>query len=200
MSQRFFIVEDHPVYAVGLRRLLEGTPGRVYAGTATRESEAWAALKDGGVDLVLVDLTLREGSGLGLLQRLGRVAAPPVRVVLTMHSHPGDLATARTLGATAVLTKDLDPAALIAAIDAVAPAAAHGPAEGELLGRIATLTEREREVLRCLGEGLTTREVGERLFISPKTVETHRLHLKEKLGAPTATALVRLAVLAQGRF
>ncbi len=198
MSQRFFIVEDHPVYAVGLRRLLEGTPGRVYVGAATRETEAWAALRDGGADLVLVDLSLREGSGLGLLQRLARVPSPPVRIVLTMNSHPSDLAAARASGVAAILSKDLDPPALIAAIDATAPAPA--PADATLVARIASLTDREREVLRCLGEGLTTREIAERLFISPKTVETHRIHLKEKLEVPTATALVRLAVLAQGHF
>lgn len=187
MGKTFFLVEDHPLYAEGLRRLLESQGQLRCMGQARGEAEALAAITDHPVDLVVIDLSLRQGDGLSLLRQL-RARAPQTHcVILTMADDAA--ASALSTGAARVLSKSAEPAQLLAEIRSVLFPSVRSPADP-----LAALTEREMEVLRLIGAGLPTREIAQQLFISTKTVETHRMRIKHKLKVDNLYELIRYAV------
>ena len=181
------IVEDHPLFAEALRRLLEagGRLGPVRC--AAGEAEALRVAEGGPEPKVFViDLRLLDGSGLGLLRQVRARWPSAACVVVTASDSPDLLAAARAAGAVAVVSKSADPLAIRSAREA------YGGADPEA-GPFDTLTFREREVLRLIGRGLNTRELAKELFVSPKTIETHRVNLKKKLGADDVYKLMRIA-------
>lgn len=187
MAKTFFLVEDHPLYAEGLRRLLE-SPGQLRClGQARGEADALAALDEHPVDLAIIDLSLRQGDGLSLLRQLRQRHPQTHCVILTMAEDAAD--TALAAGAARVLSKSAEPAELLAEIRAVVDPTVRGPADP-----LAALTDREMEVLRLIGAGLPTRDIAQQLFISTKTVETHRMRIKHKLKVDNLYELIRIAV------
>ena len=204
---RILLADDHPLVRSGIRRVLETQPRFDIVGEAAEGDEALARLEELAPDVLILDLAMPGSGGLEVL-RHARSIRPSIRiVVLTMHDDPEYVQEAIRLGADGYLLKESAATELLAAIDAVlAGQAFHSPriqAElAELLRSnaprpvraIDRLTDREREILREIAAGRTTKEVAVRLGIGRRTVETHRANLMRKLGLHSVALLTRFAI------
>lgn len=204
---RIYLVDDHVMLREGLRAVLEAAGHQVVGETADIV-EALADLRRLQPELLLLDLSLGERSGLELLDDLQRRALPLRVIVLTMSAQPRHVAEALRLGADGYVLKGSPSAELLQAIDAVARGKRHltgtvaeiavqvligaAPAgEADLLGQ---LSPRERQIVVMVVRGQSSSAIGEALRLSPKTVDTYRSRLMHKLGVADLPALVRLAV------
>ncbi len=205
---RILLVDDHAVLRAGLRALLEAEPGVVVvgeAGTGEEGIEQAARLRP---NVVIMDLSM---PGMGGLEATRQIAAanPQTRVlVLTMHGEEEHLLPVLEAGGSGYVNKRSADEELIQAIRTVArgdvflyPGAAklllqgyRGRGEREEEDPLSRLTDREREVLGYTVEGYSSTEIGKKLFISPKTVDTYRSRIMEKLGLHHRSELVRFAL------
>jgi two-component system, NarL family, nitrate/nitrite response regulator NarL len=202
---RLMLVDDHPLVRDGLRARLSTVPGFLVVAEAEDASTALALAEREAPDLLLMDIGLPGVNGIDLTRQL-LASRPELRVVmLTMHDAPAMQRAAREAGACAFLLKDGPSALIVDTIHAVmrgqklfpAPRAVTlGPAPGT---QEPHLTPRERDVLALIAEGLSSRDIGERLGMGVRTVETHRTHLRRKLQLNSAAALVRYAIQHHGR-
>lgn len=208
MTQRIYIVDDHPLMRRGYRSLLESEPDLRVCGEAGTVAEALAQVSDMAPDLVIADVTLEDGSGIDLVRRLhGRMPDLPILVV-SMHDEVLYGERALRAGARGYLTKGETDGDLVATVRTLLAGGHHltprmqARAIARMTGRAAApgqpaesaLTDRELEVYELLGRGFSTREVATTLHVSPKTVETYRGRIKEKLGLSDSTELLHRAV------
>jgi DNA-binding NarL/FixJ family response regulator len=194
---RVVLVDDHRILREGLRVLLEGSrleDGRrlVVVGEASEGVRALDLCRDLAPDVAVLDVSLPGISGLEVARRVRTFARPPAVVMLSMHVSPEHIRHAREAGAAAYVVKGSGVAELAEAIGSVAKGAL-GPfptlsADGP------SLTERERQVLSAIARGLSNREIAQTLEISVHTVNTHRVHLMEKLDVHDVASLTRLAL------
>ena len=147
---------------------------------------------------LVVDIRMPGTSGLQLLERMAKEAGGMPTVMITGH---GDVAACRRAfkaGAVDFLTKPIDEQVLLEAIEAAFAALdtrnRTEAARADRDARMAKLTQREREILDLVAEGLSTKEIARTLAVSPRTVETHRAHIAEKLGAGSVAEMVRFAL------
>jgi DNA-binding NarL/FixJ family response regulator len=196
---RLMLVDDHPLVRDGLRARLEAVPGlSVVAEAGSAEAALELALRE-RPDIVVMDIGLRGTSGIEATARLLQ-ACPGLRVLmLSMYDNPAYVREALRAGARGYVLKDSPAEETVAAIRAVM--AGETFVAAALAARSAAapqgdepLTPREREVLVLVAEGLSSREIGQRLAMGVRTVETHRTNLRRKLDLPSAAALVRYAV------
>jgi len=200
-----FIVDDHPLVRRGLQALIEPEKDLQACGEAATESEALEGILAVEPDLAVVDLMLKEGSGLELLRQI-RERLPKTRsVVFSMHSDSSHVQMAIRLGARAYVLKEEGTAKIIDAIRAVLRGdlfLSHGAAavwkprkadRQEGFQPHDVLTHREVQVLEMFGHGLKTDEVAGCFGISVATVESHRERIKQKLGLRHASALAHYA-------
>lgn len=203
---RVLLVDDHTLVRAGVRRILEAHAGIRVVDEVPDGDRAIQALEAGGVDVVVLDLTMPGRDGFTVLAEI-RHRWPAVQViVLTMHSSGEYVARAVREGARGYLLKDSAVQDLVAAIEAVmaggefySPAVQRSLADALRQGErtsspLEQLTEREREVLRLVAEGLATKEIAARLFISGRTVETHRANLMRKLDLHSVALLTQFAI------
>jgi DNA-binding NarL/FixJ family response regulator len=190
------IVDDHPVVREGLRALLEAQDDMTVAGEAGDGPAAVSLAASLRPDIVLLDLKLPGPDGIAVLPQL-RVAGPRV-LVLTSATEPAAASRAVRAGATGVVYKDIDPAALVRAIRSVhdgnvllAPEAAGSLVRGS---RADTLTAREREVLASIADGRSNKEIARSLRVSEKTVKAHVSAVLAKLGVQDRTQAAVYAV------
>lgn len=145
---------------------------------------------------IIMDVRMPGMSGLQLLEQLARDGDPRPVVVMTGHADVNACRRAFKGGAIDFLTKPVDENALIEAIEGMrarAEAASAKAAEAaEARALLARLTPREREVLDMVSRGFATKDIAETLALSPRTVDTHRAHLAEKLGTTSVAEMVRL--------
>lgn len=204
---RVLLVDDHPVLRQGMAAMINEEPDMVVCGEADGVQAALDVARATRPDVAVVDLSIRGGDGLELIRSL-RDQVPGVRcMVLSMFDEAVYAERALRAGARGYVMKAEAASSVIegvrsvlrgelfvspevrSQVDGERGAGAAAPACG--LGR---LSDRELQVLRCVGRGLSTREVAQELFISVKTVEAHREHLKEKLELPDSNALLRYAI------
>lgn len=201
---RVLIADDHALFREGLRVILEAHPDIEVVGEAANGREALEEARRLHPDVVVMDVAMPVMDGLQATKAL-REELPDVRILaLTMHDHRGYVLPMLTLGATGYVLKSAAGSELVEAIRLahVGESYLHPSVARALLeeyrrqapGRADGLTERELEVLQLVAEGLTSQEVAKRLFISVRTVETHRKHIMEKLGLRTPTDLVKYAI------
>ena len=193
---RALLVDDHQIVRSGVRKVLEATGRIEVVGEAAGVAEA---LERAGLlrpDVVVLDLTLRDGSGLDAISEL-RAAGARV-VILSMQDEPAYARKAFELGAQGYVVKDAADEELADAIDAVLgdriyvhPALAARLVMGEPED---DLTERERQILRLIALGYTNQEIAGQLFLSVRTIEAHRRHILDKLRLSTRADLVRYAL------
>ena len=203
MTIRVVIVDDHNLVREGIARLIESEPDLIVIGQASSLAEGQALVAEGGADVLLVDVSMPDGSGLALA-RSARLAYPAMGiVVLTMHSDDDTLLEALDAGASALVLKSSTADDVVEAIRraATAPDAftATGLA-GALRRRSAmdaarpVLTPRETEVLMRLVDGDSIALVARQLFMSESTVKTHVGKVYEKLGAHNRASAIMAAV------
>ncbi|MCA9540460.1 MAG: response regulator transcription factor [Myxococcales bacterium] len=206
--RRIFIIDDHPVVRRGLRSLFEGDGQWVCCGEAETQTEALDRLPEAGAELVLLDLSLREGSGLDLLKTL-RARFPDV-AVLMVSMHDEALYADRCLraGARGYIMKHEPADRVLEAVATVLDGRiwlsepmvqrmltqVGGRATPLTTDPVARLTDRELEVFEMIGQGVGTRDIARRLGVSVKTVETYRAKIKTKLSLDTGAELVQQAV------
>ena len=205
---RVFIVDDHPLVRDWLATLLRQQPDFEMCGQAENAADALAAMATRPPDVAVVDLSLQSGSGFDLIKDLlARKPAPRV-VVLSMHEEVLYAERALRAGASGYVTKRESTGRIIEAIRAVHTGRIY--ASPELLGQLAermvgrgpdrtagtveTLSDRELDVFRRLGQGQGTRRIAEDLRLSMKTVQAYCARIKDKLGLANVSELMREAV------
>lgn len=199
---RVFIIDDHAIVRSGLRMLVESHANTTVVGEAGNSAETFKFFSENDADIILLDIDLGVESGLSFLPRLLETAEPAKVLVLTGIRDQETHQKAVALGALGLVLKDqacdtlinaiekvysgeawLDPSLVAAAITQLARTAEckNKNPDPEAL-KIASLTEREREVVALIGEGLSNKLIGDRLFISEKTVRHHLTSIFDKLG------------------
>ncbi len=202
---RVVLCDDHAVVRSGLRRLLEEQPDIVVVGEAGTANEAEALARTTRPDIVVMDLGLPDVNGIEATRRL-RASVPEARVlVLTAHDDVAYLRKAFDAGACGYLVKDVVDLELVLAIRLVASGQNYvHPRLGAALltatgaaarpaGPGGELSEREIRVLHLVAQGYTNAEIAAELYVSVRTVETHRAHVQQKLGLHGRADLVRYA-------
>ena len=205
---RVLIVEDHPVFRSGLVQWLNQQEQVTCCGEADSVEAARKAVVETQPDVILMDLRLGDGEGLDLIAEITQ-AHPEIRSV-ALSQFDEDIYAHRALqaGARGYLMKSEATESVLAAIQTVMEGGIHlspgmaakllrnifpDPASSSL--DLARLSNRELQVFQLLGGGLSTIEIGKHLKLSPKTIETYREHLKDKLNLADAPALLRAATL-----
>ena len=197
------LLDDHAVVRTGYRRLIDAEPDLRVVAEASTTDEAYALLQQGGIDVAVVDLSLKGASGVEAIRRF-LARDPLLRVmVLSMHDSPGFVTQAMRAGALGYLTKSSEPADMLDGIRAVArgrrvlaPEIAQTLADAALDGNalLNRLTPREFEVLRMAATGEATQQIASQMHLSPKTVLNHLSMVRQKLEADSDFKLLRLAV------
>ncbi|PWC49681.1 response regulator [Azospirillum melinis] len=204
MTHTILLVDDHPIVRAGCQRLLaEAALGRVVEAEDVGSAlELWRAERP---DVVVLDLNIPgDGGGMAVLRTI-REENPAVPVLIfSMHEDPAIAARALKAGARGYVTKNDAPDSLASAIGTVLAGRIHldsGLARELALmslsppsDPLAVLTQREREILALVGRGMTAAAIAERLGISQKTVANSCTQIKDKLGADSARALIRIAI------
>ena len=191
------VVDDHPVVRAGLVALLSTRPGVSVVGEAASQAEALSVVGRQNPDVVLMDLQLGADDGVTTTRAL-RERDPNAKVlILTTYDTDADIVAA--IVACGSLLKDASPDALGAAVEAAARGeTVFAPSvAGRLARRVVAppseLTEREREVIALVADGLANRQIARQLFLSEATVKTHLVHVFTKLGVDNRTAAVAAA-------
>ncbi|NLT75313.1 MAG: response regulator transcription factor [Planctomycetes bacterium] len=207
-KHRIVIVDDHPIVRQGLAQLIDQEDDLHICGQAEDAHEAMQAIRELNPDLVIVDISLRTTSGIDLIKDIKTQF--PALPVLTLSMHDEALYAERALraGARGYIMKQEAPEEVVAAIRRVLAGTTYvsqgmaakmvnkivaGPGE-EGASPVDRLSDRELEVFRLIGEGYGTREMAEKLYLSVKTIETYRAHIKEKLNLQDANQLLRAAI------
>jgi DNA-binding NarL/FixJ family response regulator len=201
---RIIIADDHTLFRIGLKQMLESFPGiRVVAEAASAE-QTLAAAQAVEADLLISDLTMPGTSGTQLIEQLHRRHPSLPLLILSMHDEPATVRRALQAGATGYITKESSPDTLHTAVRQVAagerfipPAVAEGLAFESVRATSLpheALSQRERQIFRLIVQGVALSQIAEQLHLSPKTVTTHKTHLMEKLGIANNADLIRYAV------
>ncbi len=205
--KKIFIVDDHPMMREGLAQLIAQEGDLMVCGEAEDATQALEQIEKLKPDLALVDITLRSTNGLELIKDL-RIRAPALSI-LVISMHDESLYAERVLraGARGYVMKQEGGKKLMEAIRHVLNGKTYvsekvsakildtfsgRPSEGA--SDVERLTDREFEVFQLIGRGLSTKEVADKLRVSAKTIEVHRVNIKHKLNVGTASELIRFAV------
>jgi DNA-binding NarL/FixJ family response regulator len=211
VKTRVYLIDDHPLLVQGITHLINADGNMQVVGTTGEWTVALKEIPVSKPDIVVLDITLARANGVEVLKNL-RVHFPELKVLM-LSMHDESLYAARSLkaGASGYLMKASASEEVVQAIrqivngDIYLSARMAKETMMQLVGRkpageaspLVSLSDRELEVYQMIGDGLTTRQIAERLNLSVKTVETHKAHVKEKLHLQTATELAQHAI--QGR-
>lgn len=208
-SIRVVLADDHAIVRAGLKAVLGSASDITVVGEASNGNEAIALAERLSPHVVVMDLSMPGMDGMAATRALAAKEGAPRVLVLTMHAEEDYLVPLLEAGASGYLVKNVADRDLVEAVRTVArgelyvhPGAARVLARGirskdENSGdraRYERLTDRERDVLRLTAAGYTAPEIGEKLFISPKTVDTYKQRINEKLGLRHRADYVRLAL------
>ncbi|PYJ18151.1 MAG: DNA-binding response regulator [Verrucomicrobia bacterium] len=207
-AKRIVIVDDHPLFRKGLEQLIHSDSAFAVCGEANNASEAMDVIRKLNPDLAIVDLSLPGANGIELIKNI-RAEFPKLPIlVLSMHDESLYAFRALRAGAEGYVMKHEAMANVIQAIHEVfngrpylSPAMAaqvitkfaHRGSQSEA-DAVERLSDRELEILELIGKGNEVRQIAKLLHLSPKTVETHRAHIKEKLNLQNARQVTRFAV------
>lgn len=204
------IVDDHPLFREGLKTIIARDPKLEIVGEAGSGREAMRLAKERKPDLALLDIALPDKTGIELTDEIKRIAPETMIMIISMHSKVDYIVKAFQAGATGYVVKDSAAERLLQGIEAVLrgeyfldSSVSHKvvsklmefPREEAKITdmRYDALTSREQEVMVMLAEGFSAKEVAEKLFISPRTVENHRSSIMRKLDLHSNHELIRYA-------
>jgi len=201
------LADDHPIVRQGLRHLLENNPEFSVVGEAGDGIETLRLIEALKPDVLVVDMMMPGLNGLEVLRQLKKISPLTHAIVLSMQSANAYVVESLNLGAEGYVLKDTGPSELVTAIHAVTQGNRY--ISEKLLERLEangrnvddapmdtyqTLTARERVTLHLTDDGKSSTEIGEKLVISPRTVEVHRSKLMKKLALHNMTDLIRYAI------
>jgi DNA-binding NarL/FixJ family response regulator len=205
--RRILLVDDHALVRAGIRALLESLPRLEVVGETGDGLEAVRLARELAPDAILLDITMPGLNGLEVASRVARSGVGSRVLVLSMHASPEYAARAFAAGAAGYLIKDSAFDELAMALEAIGAGrrylsrAIDAAQVAEFERRAASgttgldgLTPRQRQILQLVAEGLGTRQIAERLFVSVKTVETHRAQIMQRLDIRDVPGLVRFAI------
>jgi len=202
------IVDDHPLFREGLKAIARRDDKYTVVAEAGNGQECIQLAKKHRPDIMLIDISMPGKNGIQVIREL-RGALPDTRfIIISMHSKTDYIVEAFRAGATGYMVKESAAAQLIKGLETVAAGEIfldHALGQGVVFKLLQnssdsstgkddpyfTLTDREQEVMRMLAEGLNTKEVANKLYISPKTVENHRTNLMKKIGLNSTVELIR---------
>lgn len=204
------IVDDHPLFRQGIKALLEKQSEYEVADEAGTGNEAIQKAKKLKPDLVVMDISLPDQSGIDVTREIIGFLPETRILILSMHSKIDYIAEAFQAGATGYVVKESAAGGLIKGLDMISKGEyfLDTSLSNEVVNRLmetptkktkakdlayGALTPREQEVMRLLAEGMTPKAIGKKLFISPKTVENHRANIMSKLDLHSAIELIRYA-------
>lgn len=201
------MADDHALVRAGIRALLESLPGVHVVGETGDGLEAIEIVRRNPPDVVLLDVTMPGLNGFEAAARIVHLGVPTRVLMISMHASPDYAARAFAAGALGYLNKDAAFEELSEAIDRVCEGQRylcraidaelvqqHEQRAGTGASGLDALTPRQRQILQLVAEGLGTRQIAESLFLSVKTVETHRAQLMERIGIHDVPGLVRFAI------
>ena len=208
MKTRVYIIDDHPLVRRGLNALVTAEPDLEVCGQQEDPSAAVQEIIRLQPDVVTIDISLNGTSGLELIKRIRAVSPRIQMVVLSMHHESVYALRALKAGARAYVMKHEATARIVEAIRAARTGRMFvsdevsrqmltqlvNGGDGAGVSPVATLSDRELEIVDQIGSGIPTREIAEKLHVSVKTVEAHRAHIKEKLNLRHAPQLVQFCV------
>lgn len=205
---RVVVADDHVLFRQGMKKLLEEMPGVEVIGEAGDGLELLNLLKELNADIVLVDISMPNIRGIEAAHEIRSLYPGTKVLILTMHRGKEYLYHAISAGAHGYLLKEDSDIELLSAIEAIRNGGVYVSQglSGEMVGDLSrlvqgkvkgvgeSLSNRETEVMKLISEGKTNIEIGELLSISPRTVETHRAHILEKLKLKGTADIVRYAI------
>jgi two-component system response regulator NreC len=204
---KVLLADDHQIIIDGLKSLLQNTGDIVVAGEANNGREALRLLGILKVDVVLMDIDMPVMNGIDALKEIKRTLPGIKVIILSMHQEAGMIKSLMAIGADGYILKSTSQDELIGAIRKVAGGQPYFSAEVtlSLLNNtqnnpssskqpVEMLTDREEEILKLIAEGFSNKEIGNKLFISHRTVDTHRTNLMKKLNANNIAGLISYAI------
>ncbi len=207
-SSRVLIVDDHAIVRYGMSVMLSTADDLTLCGEAENCTQALAALHELKPDVMVIDLVLKDESGLDLIRQIREKGYTLPLLVMSMHNETTHAEKALRAGAQGYIMKENADVVLIDALRTVLNGklfisqainekllrtyVEHGPTETQT--GIDSLTPREKEILRCVGRGWSTRKIAEQFDLSPRTVEVHRARIKKKLNCETSSDVLRTAI------
>lgn len=208
MDTKVLLADDHAVLRDGIRMVLDAQPGITVIGEAEDGRQALELVEKLQPDVVVMDIAMPNLNGAEATRQIKRRFPRVQVVILTMHENQQYLAQIVNAGATGAVLKRSAGTELVTAVKAAARGESYfSPTLSTMMldvyrmrlaeqgeDELAQLTEREREILQLVAEGKTNQEIADQLFVSIKTVQTHRMHIMEKLGAHDRTDLVKHAI------
>lgn len=209
-KKTILIIDDHPLFREGLKAIIGRDNRFEVVGEAGNGREGLRLAKELKPDLALVDMSLPDQSGIQLTRELKNASLKTSIMIITMHSKLDYIVKAFQAGATAYVVKESAPERLIQGMDTVLEgeyfmdsSVSHKVVEKLMQfpkkeakitnASYDTLTSREQEIMVLLAEGLSSKEIAEKLFISPKTVDNHRTNILRKLNLHSTIELIRYA-------
>jgi len=200
---RILIVDDHPIVRDALASLLAEKPDLQVVGVASSVRETLAMLEHCSADLLLADLSLEDGNAIELVRAVRRLRLKTRVLIMTAFRDEFSASEAMSSGVGGYILKEQPTSDLLAAIDTVARGATYvspiiasrlrPEAPSETASGLNRLSRREREIFRLVVAGRGSKEIASKLFISIKTVDTHRTNINRKLGVRTTASLIRFA-------
>ncbi len=209
MKIRILLADDHTILRAGLRMMLNAQPDFEVVGEAQDGRQAIQEAQKLQPDVILMDITMPDMNGIEATRQIKKLLPETKVLVLTMHEHDEYVFQALRAGASGYMLKEAADTDLISALRVIQNGqfylspTAQSVMVGDYLQRVRTgeekdsyssLTEREREILKLVAEGYTNNQIAERLIISPKTVDTHRTHVMDKLNLHSRAELVKYAM------
>jgi len=202
---KVLLVDDHQIIIDGLKSLLKNNDEIAVAGEANNGREALRILDILEIDVVLMDIDMPVLNGIDTLKEISKRGSGQKVIILSMHNEAGMIKSLIDLGASGYLLKSCSQDEMIGAIKKVSTGQSYfstdvtlallkpaNPSNPELKNEL--LTDRETEILKLIAAGFSNKEIGDKLFISHRTVDTHRTNLMKKLDVSNIAGLISYAI------